>query len=92
MINEEQDLKLLVPNKSVFFNSPLEDVNTCLSRSGVISEDNNSFLHAVLGSYSKDYFNLSKDQKNNFFDNFKKSVFTMKNWKNSKKEYIYLFK
>lgn len=89
MINEEHDLKLLVPNKSVFFNSPLEDVDTCLSRSGVINDDNNSFLHAVLGSYSKDYFNLSKEQKIKFFDNFKKTIFTKKNWKNTKKEYIY---
>lgn len=89
MMNKQLELQLLSPNKSVFFTSPLEDKKTCLSRTGVIHDDENSFIHAVLGAYSKEYFNLNSKDKSSFLSNFKKSIYEKKNWKNDKKQYLF---
>jgi hypothetical protein len=87
MISEYLELKMLPVNKSVLFSSPLEDKNTCLIRSGVINDDKNSFIHSILSSYSKEYYNLDKDERIKFLSKFKKSIFTKSNWKIERKDY-----
>ena len=92
MINEHRELKFLPVNKTVLFQTPLEADNFCVVRTGVYSDENNSFIHAFLSGYSKEYYNLDNSEKDKFILKFKKTVFDKKSWINDKKYYKYFIK
>jgi len=92
MINEHRELKLLPVNKSVLFQTPLETDNVCVVRTGVYSDQNNSFIHAFLSGYSKEYYNLETSEKDKFILKFKKTIFDKKSWNNDKKYFKYFSK
>lgn len=75
-MKQTDNLKLLEPNKTVTFKTPISDYNTCFVRTGVINDDGNSFLHAILTSYSKDYFYMDIKNKINFLEKIKNTIFT----------------
>jgi hypothetical protein len=81
------ELKILEPNKTVIFQSPIGDNNITLVRTGVIN-DENSFFHAVLLSYSKDYFFMNLENRIKLVNKFKNNIFNKKTFLNDKKNFL----
>ena len=74
MTINNKKLEILEPGKTVVITSPLSGYDNYLVRTGIIQE-NNSFLHAVLTAYSKDYFYMDIKGKNKFCENFIENIF-----------------
>ena len=55
------NLKILSPNKTVVFYSPIEG-DDILVRTGIL-EDECNFLHCILYSYSSDYINMEEKER-----------------------------
>ena len=77
-----KELQILNPDKTVIFLSPFADEDTDLTRTGVIKED--SFFHSILLSYSKEYLEI--DDKNDYINKLKDSLFSKKNLINNNYE------
>jgi hypothetical protein len=78
------DLKILEPNKTVVFYSPIEGEDV-LVRTGTV-KDKCNFLHAVLHSYSSDYVNMEKRDRIKFVKQLRASMgglIDINNWKNN---------
>jgi hypothetical protein len=87
-MKESQKLQLLETNKTVTFKSKISDSNTCLVRTGVINNDGNSLLHAILMSSSKDYFYMDEKNKINFLEKVKNNIFTKKKFYGNQDNYL----
>jgi len=77
----------LYKNKTIVFPSPFEDGEISLVRTGVINDDNNSFFHSILTSYSDEYYNMDDKERINFLVKLKESIFTRKNFELNKTNY-----
>lgn len=86
-MKETEKLQLLETNKTVTFKSKISDSNTCLVRTGVINNDSNSLLHAILTSSSKDYFYIDIKNKSNFLEKVKNNIFTKNKFYKNKDNY-----
>jgi hypothetical protein len=67
-----EKLKILSPNKTVVFSSPIEG-DDVLTRTGTISEKN-SFFHSVLHAYSSEYVNMDNQSRIKFVNRLKESL------------------
>lgn len=72
-------IKCIPVNRTLVFTCPLSDSEQIV-RTGVLTTDNNSFIHAILSAYSKDYYNMQINNKINFFHSFKKTLYPRSAW------------
>ena len=88
---EKTQLKLLPINRTVIFSSLL-NYNKNLVRTGVINDDNNSFMHSILSACSKEYYDSDMKERIKFVSKFTKNTFNKKEWKNNDEEYSIFYK
>ena len=78
------ELKILEPNKTVVFYSPIEGEDV-LVRTGAV-KDKCNFFHALLHSYSSDYVSMSTSERIKFVKQLRASMaglIDINNWKNN---------
>ena len=78
------ELKILEPNKTVVFYSPIEGEDV-LVRTGAVNDKCN-FFHALLHSYSSDYVNMNANERIKFVKQLRASMaglIDINNWKNN---------
>lgn len=77
MIKKNKNLENIEPNKTVVFTTPIGDQKSVLVRTGSIY-DENSILHAILTSYSKDYFYMDVKNRTKLLNKIKNNIFNKK--------------
>ena len=87
-MSSNKKIQIIEPGKTVIFISPLSGYDNYLVRTGVLNENNNSFLHSILTAYSKDYFYMDTKNKKKFFEKFKENIFTISQYEKCSKNYI----
>ena len=50
-MSSNKKIQIIEPGKTVIFISPLSGYDNYLVRTGVLNENNNSFLHSILNAY-----------------------------------------
>lgn len=75
---QEYILKKLPMNRSLQYNISLASDDECVVRTGIVKADDkvDSFLHAVLSGYSREYFDLDNPDRNLFLKKFKRTLLT----------------
>ena len=74
----EYIIKKLPVNRSLQYNISLASPDECIVRTGIVKADDivDSFLHAVLSGYSREYFDLDSSDRNLFLKKFKRTFLT----------------
>ena len=76
------NLEIIPMNKTVVFNTPLEDEEELIVRTGTVS-DGSCFFHALLHAYSKKYVEMDKKERQNFVRQIRLDIakhINIKNW------------
>lgn len=72
----EKTITKLPMNRSLQFATPLASDEECIVRTGIVKTDDtvDSFLHAVLSAYSREYFDLDDTDRCLFLKKFKRTL------------------